>query len=695
MRIFQKNTLVIFVTILLITCSWTVEGQNYEKLYKRGIEAFYGEDFDAAIEHFGQIESSGKSVKDSEYRLEISYLVLPQYRERSLEKILKFSETKSRSDKFYNYWMGRIYANRYMFPEAVKAWESFLDKKGYKSEEIVAETRNYMERAQKLVTYFDNPDNFEIHQLEGPINTEFAEITPVYSEEKNELLFASNRSNASEDQFKIYHSEHDLGDWSTPTPLDVLGTFEREKANVEVVNEDGKLFIFKDVKKGDLYYSQPGANGWNVPVEFDSKITSTHLGSHFFINEHEDRIIFASKSKKSGLDLMESYRNAESGKWEKPHPFAANLNTEYNEDSPFLSQDETKLYFLSDRPNGVGGYDVYVSEIDDQTQQWSEPENMGWPINSPDDEIHFKMNPDGKSGYFSSNRIHSKGDFDIYFFWRIEKTSIEGRVINALTQEPVVNGEIRFHPSQYMDEYFRSILDESGKYKTTIISDEVFKVEVISKSDTLLTENFEVHEVKGDKVTHFKDFYVIPKDISDSMRLVLEAKYRQPELSQKRSNPDELIASATDSNQIKKDPTPPQVQEVDKPLNNTGNKSIIIPKSSSSSLLFVGSIYFEFGTSTITDSSEPRLNEILKYLQDNPTKKIEIGGHTDNIGSSQVNQVVSENRAQAAKKWLVDHGIKEDRMVAKGYGEEQPMASNDDEKDGRSLNRRIEIRIMK
>ncbi|REE05558.1 OmpA family protein [Marinoscillum furvescens] len=685
------------LSLCLLLLALGAVAQNPEKLYKRGIDAFYSEDFKAAVTYFEQIESSGKSFKDSEYRLEISLLVQKENRERSLDKILKFRTTKARSDKFYNYWMGRIYANRYMFPEAVNAWKAFLKSKAFKSEQIREETRNFIQEAELLVSYFDNPDNFEIHQLEAPVNTEFAELTPVYSAEKNELLFASNRDNAKNDIFLIYHTLLSTNkDWKNPTPIQALGEFDRSTANVEVVNEDGRLFVFKDKKGGDLYTSQPEADGWSTPQEFDSKITSTHLESHFFINEHEDRILFAAKNKKNGLDIMESYRNAETGKWEKPHLLSATINSVDDEDSPFLSQDETKLYFSSNRPGGLGGMDIYVCTFDKATNQWSEPENMGWPINSPDDDIHFKMNPDMNSGYFSSNRIHTKGDYDIFFFWAIEKTSIEGRVINAKTEEPITSGEIRFHPSQYLEEYFRSPLSESGQYSTEIISDEVFRVEVIQKYDTLLTETFEIHDAKGEQVTHFKDFYVYPSDLTAAERAALQAKYASKEeptaadssaqeeaptlLSQKEGN--ELTATDTSTT---------------KPTNSIArpNTTRSVPsKSYARGTRIVRNVYFEFGTSTLTADSYPQLERLLNYLRENPEIKIEIGGHTDNVGNTANNLKISLERAESVKKWLTTKGISENRLQAKGYGESQPLASNDDEKNGRELNRRIEIRVI-
>lgn len=687
--------------VCLLFFSVVALGQNPEKLYKRGIEAFYSEDFKAAASYFEEIEATGKPFKDSEYRLEISLLVQKENRERSLEKILKFRKTKARSDKFYNYWMGRIYANRYMFPEAVDAWKAFLGSKSFKSEQIRDETRNFIQEAEVLIGYFDNPDNYEIHQLEAPVNSEFAELTPVYSDKKNELIFASNRSAADDDKFLIYHTLlSTTKQWKTPTPITALGEFDRATANVEVVNEDGRLFIFKDKKGGDLYTSQPEAGGWSAPQEFDSKITSTHLESHFFINEHEDRILFASKNKKNGTDIMESFRNAETGAWEKPHLLGSTVNSVDDEDSPFLSQDEKKLYFSSNRPGGMGGMDIYVSTLDESTNQWSEPTNMGWPINSPDDEIHFKMNPDMNSGYFSSNRIHTKGDHDIFFFWSIEKATVQGRVINAKTEAPITQGEIRFHPSQYLEEYFRSPLDETGRFRTEIISDEVFRVEVINRFDTLLTDTFEIHDTAGETVTHYKNFYMYPKDLTAEERAALEAKYAEP----KEESP-AVLSTAVERPGLVEIPEKPSEEAVKTTPKST---TPVQPKATKTTeqafdkstntyqtgTRVVRNIYFEFGTSKLKESSDPQLEKLLSYLRKNPQVKIEIGGHTDNVGTTSNNQKISLERATAVKNWLMAKGIDASRLVAKGYGESQPLASNDDEKNGRELNRRIEIRVI-
>lgn len=361
----------------------------------------------------------------------------------------------------------------------------------------------------------DNPDYYEIHLLEEGINSTRAELSPVFFADKEELLFLSNRDDSNLSNYQIYHTVHEGNrEWSVPTVVEGVGSFTRNNSNIEVVDEDGRLFQFRTDKGGDLFYSEPteSRNGWSSPKDFDSKISSTHLSSHFFINEHEDRIIFAKDEgtrKDENLDLFQSFKDPETGDWSKPAPFASNINSEYNEDSPYLSPDETKLYFASDGHNTMGGYDIFVSELDPESLTWSEPENLGFPINSPDDEIHFKMNPDQVSGYFTSNRLNTLGDYDIFFFWEIHTVKIKGRVIDGATGEPVTDARIFFRPVAYTDLYYFSPLDDQGQYLTSVTAEDVFVIEIKMDDGTIIElDQFEIHETGGTNTTYIKDFYL-------------------------------------------------------------------------------------------------------------------------------------------------------------------------------------------
>ncbi len=682
--------------MILLSLAFSSSAQKEEKIYKNAESAFYSESFGDALVLYQEVLGINPNYKDAKYKKEICYLILKENREKPLDEILSYMNTKGIRDKFYFYWLGRIYTNRYMFVEAVDAWQQFLNRQNYKSKEIVEETKRFITKAEILVHYFDNPDNFEIHQMDGEINSAYTELSPVYYAETNELLFLSDRD-SRKGKFEVYHSIRDNYEWSDPSKITSLGQFEKANANIEAVNSDGKLFLFQN----GLMYSEPSdTKAWKTPVVFDSKIHSKNLAAHFFINPHEDRIIFASDDKNNGLNLYESYRDPETKKWTDPVALPATINSSWDEDSPYLSNDEKSLYFASNQPGGVGGYDIYVSTIDENTGTWGTPINLGWPINSPDDETHLKMNDDQGSGYFVSNRIQTTGDFDVFFFWQIEKAFVEGRVLNALTEKALTGGEIRFHPSKYLMEYFRSPIDSLGRYRTEIISDEKFRVEIISGIDTLGVESYEVHDSKGEVITHVQDFYAVNKNASKEELAAFKSKVSKMtrENRKKFETPKTAIVTKSTNKENEKPEEPNEVENATFEAPQKVRKSVKVEdlagNHTAGTKAILSNIYFDFGTSNLTRDSESVLYALYQSLQTNPALKIEIGGHTDNIGSAQSNLRISQNRANAVKIWLLTKGIAEERLQAKGYGESQPLASNDDEINGRELNRRIEIIIL-
>ena len=502
------NQLKVVIICIGIFSFSAVYGQKEVRLYDKAESELSDHQYTDALSLYNEVKSISSDFGDIDYKIAITSYLSGAKDDDSIADFLAFEKTYGSTDSHYYYWLGQIHLRRYNLEEATKAFNKFEQSVSYSDSGNKDESTAKIEHVQQLKDFFENPDNYSIHQLESPVNSASAEMSPVFFEEENELLFASNRNKVGETPFVIYYSKSGPNGWEEPIELKNLGNFTRKNANIEVVNDDGKLFIFKEDNGGDLFYSQADGAKWTTPVEFDARISNNHLASHFFMNEHEDRIIFASDEGNDGLDLYESFRDPQTEKWSKPSPFYSSVNSRFNEDSPYLSPDEQTLYFCSDRPGGIGGYDVYVSKYDATSFSWSEPENLGWPINSPNDEFHFKMNFDQSSGYFVSNRLHTKGDFDIYFFWEIDKVKIQGRIFDQSANGPLTNAEIRFHPSQYLDEYFSSTIDNTGRYSTKIISDEIFKVEILQDGKVIHEEKFEIHDTSGDPTTHIKDFSV-------------------------------------------------------------------------------------------------------------------------------------------------------------------------------------------
>ena len=504
-----------FCTILSLIVLSSIQAQRTVKTYKDAEEAFYEEKFAEALEQYRAIQEIDPNYEDIQYKIEVCKLLsITQYED--MEQFNNYEEVMAKRDKFYYYWQGQILMKKYEFEEAIESLRKFIQLPEKKSDKIMEEVRRLANWAATTKRIMNNPGFYEIHLLEEGINTEKAELSPVYFSETEELMFLSNRDESNSDQFQVYHTKHEGNrSWSKPTVLYNVGTFTRENSNIEVVAEDGRLFRFRTDKGGDLFFSEPTENkkDWSALQEFDSKISSTHLSSHFFINEHEDRIIFAKdvgSKKEPNLDLFQSYRNHKTDEWSNPALFATTINSEYNEDSPYLSSDEKTLYFASDGHETMGGYDIFKSEFDTTALTWSEPVNMGFPVNSPDDEIHFKLNKDQISGYFTSNRFHTIGDYDIFFFWKIHTVKIKGRVIDGPSGKPVTDARIFFRPVEYTDMYFFSPIDAKGQYEMVINADDVYKVEIkMNGNEVVSLDDFEIHSTGGGaSTTYLKDFYI-------------------------------------------------------------------------------------------------------------------------------------------------------------------------------------------
>lgn len=669
----------VFCAMMFLLIVSESQAQRSYKMYSEAEETFYNEQFGDALVQYQAIQALDSGYEDVVYKIEICKLLsITQYEDMQLFNDLE--EVMSERDKFYFYWKGRIQMKEYQFEEALASLHKFLQLPAKKSDEIIEEARRWAGWATNAKKFMDNPNFYEIHLLEKGINTEKAELSPVYFSENEELLFLSNRDERNPEQYQIYHTRHEgKRTWSEPTVLYNVGAFTRDNSNIEVVAEDGRLFQFRTDKGGDLFYSEPteSKTGWSIPREFDSKISSTHLSSHFFINEHEDRIIFAKDvgtKKDPNHDLFQSFRDPETGEWSKPALFATTINSEYNEDSPYLSPDERTLYFASDGHETMGGYDIFKSELDTTTLRWSEPVNMGFPVNSPDDEIHFKLNNDQMSGYFTSNRLHTIGDYDIFFFWEIHTVKIKGRLIDGPTGKPVTDARLFFRPVEYTDMYFFSATSTDGQYEMVINADDVYNVEVkMDNGEVVTLDDFEIHSTGGANTTYLKDFYLgeVPASQAATSSLSSGGGVSAPSVSPGNAKP----AS------FKSTPQETKVQDLSR-MNQTGNHIII------------RNIYFNFGDTQVSKESIPVLEAILAKMNELPQMRIEIEGHTDNIGAAETNQWVSQKRAESVKNWLVKNGIDANRMIAKGYGESQPLVSNDDEHEGRELNRRIEIVVL-
>ncbi len=392
----------------------------------------------------------------------------------------------------------------------------------------------------------------------------------------------------------IWVSYNENGEWS---PLKNLGGAINGKRSWESqpsISSDGKMLFFSSIRPG------------NIGFELEDENTHTS-------------------------DIWLSVKD-ENGNWQPAKNLGPVINTPGNEKSPFIHSDSKTLYFSSDGHYGVGGYDIFYSKLL-PNGQWSEPKNIGYPINTENDELGFVVSTNGKKAYFSSNKIGDSKSYDIYSF---------DLYAEARPQEVV------FYKGQVKDEEGNPLEDARVIVKN------------VSEQRT--------SEAMVDKLTgRYAVVIPVEKPNDDYILMVKKKDYA-------------FTSSYFKAEEITKD-KPIKVDFEVKPIE--------IGK-----VVKLNNIYFASNSAIIEKSSLAVLDNFLEFLNENPNIRIEIHGHTDNIGDDNSNQILSEKRARAVADYLILQGLDKKRIVAtRGFGKKKPVASNDTE-EGRSLNRRTEFVIV-
>lgn len=636
------------------------ELRQFDKRFFKAEEAFYNEDFKTALKDYELIIESGLNYGSRLFYCAELCSLLTKYQNKPLDKFLSYEEEMSRKDKFYFYWKGRVLLRKYKMREAIQSFRQFLAKNKYASGEIKEEIKNLMKWANNMAEIMEVPDKIVLNQLKSQ-NTASAEVSPVYFEDHNEMLFLSNKG-TKEGRFKVYRcGTTPEGRWAEPEPVERLGTFSAKNAYIQLNSSQNLLYFFKEDKKSTgIYFSRykAASKSWSAPALLDKNIKTITSGSRFYINKEENRIIFSQdlgNHKEPNLDLLEITKQS-SGKWSKPKSIGASVNSEANEDAPYLSSDGQTLYFTSDGHDTMGGYDVFKSTFDSRAMTWSEPVNMGFPINSPDDEIQFKINDDQSGGQFTANRLNTK-DYDLFFFWESEKLRMKGRILDPALETPVAGIKIRFEVAEDPNKVFTTDVNDKGAYIIDIDIDAkvTYMVSVLDQEESTIVDTVETgFDYAIDKVMN-RDFYYKKEVKVNAAAITQNEDLRVTDMYQDHD-----------------------AETLDR----------LSSKFRRSNRAILSNIYFDVGAYELKGQSNEILRSIKK-LMDEKKLVVEIAGHADN--TEVLNEDLSFNRAFAVKTWLVENGIDPGRLIARGYGDASPLASNDDELDGRELNRRIEI----
>ncbi len=493
-------------------------------------------------------------------------------------------------------------------------------------DEMLKRFRNALELSQ-------NPVPFDPVNLKA-INTRFDDYFPSITADGQ--MISTTVLVEEADYYKqedLYWSRKRNGVWQIARPLDLpMNTPQNEGS--QSFSADGRymFFVACDRKEGvgscDIYYALHMGNSWSQPICIGAPVNTPYWESNPVLSPTGDELFFVSNRPPNigGKDIWHCrVEMLDNGllRFYDAENLGKPINTEKDDYAPFIHADNQTLYFASNGHYGLGRSDIFVARRN--ADGWSQPQNIGYPINTNGDEAGFVVNAAGDKAYFSSDKVEDNGQrLDIYEITLPENVRpqpmafVAGRTFNAATGKNV-DARIEIFDTHTSAKIYESLSDKrDGAFTAYLPPDGRFGINVRRQGYLFYSGN---------------------------------------------------IASTADSLNIALQPA------------KAGSKIVL------------HNLFFAFNSAKIEVESDKEIALLVDFMRQNPKIRIEITGHTDNVGTQAYNLQLSQARADALRQTLIERGVNAERIVAHGHGCAEPIATNDTD-EGRQTNRRVEIEIL-
>ncbi len=651
--------------------AWTSVTAGDQFYKEKGIG--YGNAFDAYLKAT-QYNSMNPELN---YRTGISAL-FSDNKEKAAKYFQKVLEVNPGLTEDLLFFTGRALQYTGRYGEAIEKYNNYISSAGKKQSANVSAAKRHIEESISADNIVKDTLSIEIKNIGSGINSSADEYSGLLTSDGNTMFFASRReldksSTLNDNRFdeNIFFSTKVNGSWGIAASPGRNLTTKYCETPVYINSAGDELYIYAGYENGgDIKVSDKRKGDWKRPKPIPFNINTGGLETSFIISPAGDEVWFVTDGRKDGLGGRDIYmiRKISEKRWSKPVNAGPSFNTSYDEESIKFSNGGDTLWFASKGHNSIGGFDIFYC-VKDNNGTWTSAVNLGYPINTPWDEIFFfPVKGNDSLFYFASNRPESMGGLDIF----------EGRI---LPPEPVVTLPpppkpdtvvvrdtiilvkeiVQAPPAPVLQEPPK----ETGLYLIGKTTDSetggpvMAKIEIIDFSTDAIIASTASSDVDGSyrvklpaKKTYMVDFRAAGF-LSDMKRIDINESYSG------------------------------EAYNLDLPMIKVkvGKKVVL------------NNILFETGKSVLTQSSFTELERLVSILQENATMKIEISGHTDKTGSEQLNFKLSEARAKAVVDYLIQKGIGQARLEYKGFGSLQPIADNATA-EGRSKNRRVEFKIL-
>lgn len=624
--------------------------------------------FMAALPYYLKAQAFNPNNDKVNFMIAVCYLSKNSHeRSRAYEYVMKAYQLNPNVDKKIKFYLGSAYQLQSEWDKAIAEFEGYKNTQKLDDAEL-KKTLKHIDECKTGKELSKNQVRVFIDNVGQEINGPYSDYSPVISADESVMLFTSRRPGGvnpelcPEDNLAyedIWLSTKQKKKWSLASNIGTPVNIAKHNSAICLSPDGQRLVTYVDENGGDLFISELKGLTWTKPENLGKAVNSSgHEPSASF--SYDGKILYFVSDRKGGLGGHDIYYSVinEKGKFEKAVNIGPPINSEYSEDGVFMMPDGKTMYYSSKGPGTIGGFDIFKTTLENGV--WSKPENLGIPINTPDDDVFFVLSANGRHGYYSSSSMKGYGGADIF------RLTILGP-----EKQPMLNTE---------DQLLAMAANPISNLKTEGAVEAKGPKMALLKGVITDAKTNEVLEANIDLIDNEKNVVLATfKSNSSTGRYLVTLP----------AGKNYGIAVRKDgylfhSENFIIDMNASYVEYV---------KDVALKKVEVGSVIVLRNIFFDFDKATIRPESANELDRLIKLLTENPTIKIELGSHTDSKGSDEYNMKLSDSRSQSVVSYLISKGIPADRLTAKGYGETKPIDTNDTD-EGRQNNRRTEFKIL-
>ena len=635
-----------------------------DELYQEAEEFILADEFNEALPLFRQLLEKGYNTANIHYKLGQCYLFIPGQKTNSIQHLESAVKKATRDYKGHSaeedsaplhafYLLGMAYRINIQLEKSIQTFRTLMDSLGNDPVELIRieEQIKLCNNASELIK---NEISLKAARLDDIINTSSSNFNPVVNHDETMIYYM--------DALKFYHavmrSKKSEDNWKKPDNLTPRIKSDGDYFIIDV-SEDGNTLLMRmddPYSKGDIYSCKNRNGKWNKIEKLNTHINSRYNETHASFANKGKTLYFTSNRSGGygGLDLYRSDLDSD-GDWGPASNLGPVINTSLDEESPFMCDDNKSLYFSSQGHYNMGGYDIFVSRMNDDGELQN-PLNIGYPLNTTDNDVFYFPVKEGKHGYHAKFTDNSDGNLDIYRYEILSaanpaRFTIKGHIslppqstipfenINIALVDKNKNDTISTNKAAKDGNYLYRL--PSGEYELNFSTDQTF----LDKKNVSLPQYLNIDEL------------IVNSDL----------KYEP--------------AETTATSVTKEIPLP--LKTVSAAVNDT---------------FVIQYVLFGFDKYMISKANISYLKNLVSLLQKYPDIQIRVDGYTDAIGRESYNKLLSLRRANQVAGYLLSGDIEQSRILVSGYGEESPIAINNnadgtDNPEGRRYNRRAEISL--